>query len=278
MFRHALSASLLAMCAACVNAPVDRPIPTLTPLWVADGFAEPEGAALHPEGGYLISNVNGNGREKDGDGFISWIAADGTMITRNWADGIDAPKGITVHDGIVYVADIDTLHRIDVETGAAYAEITFPDADMLNDVTPWRGEIMVSDSGTATIFSVSDDDVIVFATGAHLEGVNGLLGDGDRLLVSTMESGSLLALDTAGDHIEIAAGMNNADGIGHVPGGGYLVSSWPGQIHAVSPGGGVETLIDTEDDTILQNDLSVFGDVVIVPNWIPGTVTAWRIG
>jgi hypothetical protein len=36
-------------------------------------------------------------------------------------------------------------------------------------------------------------------------------------------------------------------------------------------------MIDTKADGILQNDLSVFGDVVIVPNWEPGTVTAWKI-
>ncbi|MGE6697067.1 hypothetical protein ACQKH5_05195 [Hyphomonas sp. NPDC076900] len=37
------------------------------------------------------------------------------------------------------------------------------------------------------------------------------------------------------------------------------------------------TLLDTQTGGILQSDLSVFGDVVIVPNWLPGTITAWRV-
>ena len=41
---------------------------------------------------------------------------------------------------------------------------------------------------------------------------------------------------------------------------------------------GREALTLRRDETpILQNDLKIFGDTVIVPNWQPGTVTAWRV-
>ena len=114
---------------------------------------------------------------------------------------------------------------------------------------------------------------------ARFGGINGVLGDGDRLLVSTMDTGSLFSVTADGTITEIATGMINADGIGLVPGGGYLVSSWPGQVHYVAEDGTVTTLIDTTGDEtpILQNDLKIFGDTVIVPNWQPGTVTAWRV-
>jgi len=38
-------------------------------------------------------------------------------------------------------------------------------------------------------------------------------------------------------------------------------------------------LLDTTGDAapITQNDLTVFGDVVIVPNLRNGTVTAWKV-
>jgi len=62
-----------------------------------------------------------------------------------------------------------------------------------------------------------------------------------------------------------------------VPGGGYLVSSWPGQIHYAPGDGTFTTLSDTVEAGIMQNDLSMFGDIVISPNWVPGTVTAYRI-
>src|SRR5690606_35093339 len=93
-------------------------------------------------------------------------------------------------------------------------------------------------------------------------GINGLLGDGDRLLISTMGQGLLIEWRGEGAERVLARGMIEADGIGLVPGGGYLVSSWPGEIHYVSEDGQVTTLQDTKADGILQNDLSVFGDVV----------------
>ena len=89
--------------------------------------------------------------------------------------------------------------------------------------------------------------------------------------------GPFVTLRGPGAETVIATGMKDADGIGLVPGGGYLVSSWPGEIYHVSEDGVVTLMIDTKADGILQNDLSVFGDVVIVPNWEPGTVTAWKI-
>ncbi len=97
------------------------------------------------------------------------------------------------------------------------------------------------------------------------------------MLVSTMTAGSLLSVTPEGAITEIATGMINGDGIGIVPGGGYLVSSWSGQIHYVGEDGAVTKLLDTEEEGIQQSDLTEFGDVVIVPNWEPGTVTAWKV-
>lgn len=71
--------------------------------------------------------------------------------------------------------------------------------------------------------------------------------------------------------------MSDADGIAAVDDGSYVVSSWPGHIWHVSPEGTVTSLLDTEAETIYQNDLTGVDDLIIVPNWKPGTVTAWRL-
>jgi hypothetical protein len=39
----------------------------------------------------------------------------------------------------------------------------------------------------------------------------------------------------------------------------------------------VTTVLDTSAEKIFQNDLTIIGGLVIVPNWEPSTVTAWRI-
>ncbi len=251
---------------------------SLQPLWLASGFEQPEGAALAPDGGYFISNIGpGESGARDGNGYVSRLDADGAMVNPKFAVGMHAPAGLAVLDGVLYAADRDGVAMFDAITGEAKGKVLIEGAGFLNDVTVWKGDVLVSDSGTATIHKITPEGASVFASSEGWAGINGILGDGDRLLIATMTEGKLIDFRGPDSETVIAAGMVDADGIGLVPGGGYLMSSWPGEIHHVSADGVVTLLLDTKADGILQNDLSVFGDVVIVPNWEPGTVTAWRI-
>jgi len=185
--------------------------------------------------------------------------------------------GLAVHQSVLYAADRDRVAMFDATTGEATGKVPIEGVDFLNDMTVWKGEVLVSDSGTATIHRVRPEGASVFASSRDWQGINGILGDGERLLITTMAVGKLIELREQGLETLIATGMKNADGVGLVPGGGYLVSSWPGEIHHVGADGTVTRLVDTRADSIEQNDLSVFGDVVIVPNWKPGSVTAWKL-
>ena len=216
----------------------------------------------------------GEGGDKDGDGYIAHLSQDGVITERYWHAKLDAPKGMAVLDGVLYVADIDNVVMVGVDRAKRLGKVRIDGAKFLNDVTDWGDAIYVSDSGDAAIYRISDGAAELWLQDERLAGVNGLLGDGDRMLVSTMTTGSLFSVTTEGELTEIASGMENADGIGLVPGGGYLVSSWPGQIHYVGEDGAVTTLFDEE---ISQNDLTVIGDTVIVPNWGQNTVTVWTV-
>lgn len=279
--RFFLTAAIFAA-AACSSEPTDRAdspptAPTLEQIWVATGFSAPEGVAPAPGGGYFISNVAGEGAAKDGEGWISILSEDGDIATERFIEGLDAPKGMAVLNGLLFVADIDRVRVYNAETGAAAGDIAIEGAQFLNDATTWQGAVFVSDSAGARIHRIADGAATVWLEDERLGGINGLLGQAEGLLISTMGSGSLFSADSNKALTEIANGMSNADGIGVVPGGGWLVSSWPGEIHYVSQEGAVTQLLDTQEDEILQNDLTMFGDTVIVPNWRPGTVTAWRI-
>ena len=82
---------------------------------VADvGLSTPE-SVLHDAGAdvYLVSNINGSPLEKDGNGFISRLAPDGSVLALKWIDGeaqgitLNAPKGMAIQDGVLFVAAID---------------------------------------------------------------------------------------------------------------------------------------------------------------------------
>ena len=252
-------------------------LPELTQVWVTSGFEAPEGVAV--DGNVLyISNVAGEGDAKDGEGWISRVSMDGTVLEEKWVEGLNAPKGLGIRDGKLFVSDYDAYHVIDIARGEI--ENTYPveGAGFLNDIAVWQNGVYLSDSGSARIFQIDVNGYKEWLADERLGGINGLWPDGDRLLIATMSSGSLLETRGARDLTELATGMDNADGIAVLDDDSYLVSSWPGQIWHVSTDGDTTELHNTVDDTIYQNDLTRVGDLIIVPNWQPGTVTAWRLG
>ncbi|WP_133162250.1 hypothetical protein [Hyphococcus luteus] len=282
--RHSLLISIFAISAAACSA--EKPAaseniapaqPELKQLWLAEGFSAPEGSAAAPGGGYFISNVAGEGPDKDGEGWISLISADGAMITERFADGFNAPKGMAVLDGVLYIADIDRVRMIDAASGEDKGDIAVEGAKFLNDATVWNGAVYVSDSLTNSILKIEDGAASVWITDDRLGKVNGVLGAGETLYAVTMDTGSLYVVDAQGRLTEIANGMMTADGVGLVEDDGWLVSTVVGEIFYVSPEGEPTKLIDTREAGISQNDLNVYGDIAIAPNWRPGTVTAWKI-
>src|SRR5687768_14246347 len=60
-----------------------------------------------------VSNIDGNPEAKDGNGFISKVSLDGKVTEEKWVKGIDAPKGLGLANGKLYVTDIDRVHEID---------------------------------------------------------------------------------------------------------------------------------------------------------------------
>lgn len=66
-------------------------------LWSLEGFSHPESVVVVPgKDQYLVSNIHGSPGEKDGVGSISLISSSGQWIKKDWATGLDAPKGLAI--------------------------------------------------------------------------------------------------------------------------------------------------------------------------------------
>jgi glucose/arabinose dehydrogenase len=278
-----LSLSALMLIAGC--APHEAAAPRLDSVrleqtWRLEGLANPESVVLSPDGAFLyVSNVNGEGEVKDGNGFISRVSLDGAMMEREFARGLDAPKGLAVRGDAVYAADIDAVAVIDAASGAIRARIPAPGAVFLNDVAfAPNGQLLVADSGTARLYAVQDGVAEVWREHALLESVNGLLAEPSRLVVTTM-AGRLLAVDYRTRAITVLAeGLGDADGVAALGDGRYLVSEWPGLMHVVDPADGSHvTIQDTRSENRLLNDFLLIGDMLYQPHWTPGELTAYRV-
>ncbi len=155
----------------------------------------------------FISNINGPGLAKDGNGWIAKVSTEPLDTeARPWVRGLNAPKGMASFNGTLWVADIDELVGIDIKGGRVKTKILVPGAKLLNDVViDGKGVIYVSDTFTSSIHQVVDGKVSLFESGDRLNSPNGLVLDGDRLIVTsygltagkwvTPVPGALYALD-----------------------------------------------------------------------------------
>ena len=183
--------------------PSAAPIPK--PLWTVNtGLASPESAYYHQRtNSIFVSNINGPVLDRDGNGYLTRIAPNGKVIGEKWATGLNAPKGIRSVGNRIWVADIDEVVGFDVTAGGSrlVGRVKVEGSQFLNDLaTTGDGRIYVSDSNQSRIYTVKDGKSSVFVEGDEVgEQPNGLLVDGDRLIVGTIGrapgGGKLVAFD-----------------------------------------------------------------------------------
>ena len=100
------------------------------------GLSTPESALYDSEKDVIyVSNVNGHPTEKDSNGFISTVSPEGKIISLNWVENLNAPKGLALRSNKLYVADIATLVVINTNTGEIVKRFQDDNAKFLNDVT-----------------------------------------------------------------------------------------------------------------------------------------------
>lgn len=211
------------------------------PAWELAGLESPESALPDAAAGVIyVSNLNGDATTKDGNGYISKVSLDGKLIAQKWVTGLDAPKGLALAAGKLYVSDIDKLIEIDVASGKIAAKYDAAGAKFLNDVAAdASGNVYVSDMVTNTIWRLSGGKFENWLSGDALLNPNGLLVEGDHLIVAawgkmtdgfaTKVPGHLLAVSLADKSVKPlgnATPVGNLDGIESLDQETFLVSDW----------------------------------------------------
>ena len=109
---------------------------------------EPWGAAFDATTGTMVvTNVAGAAWARDGFGFVTEFASDGGVLASKWVSGLNAPKGIAVIEGRVYVADLDTLKIFDRRTAAAAGEVKVLGASSIEGLAAFGSRLYLTDSG-----------------------------------------------------------------------------------------------------------------------------------
>ncbi|CZE46693.1 hypothetical protein [Campylobacter geochelonis] len=198
-----------------------------------DGFSSPEAVTSYQDG-LFVSNV---GKKlaplaKDGDGFISLLDLDGNIIKMDFITGLDAPKGMVVKDGVLYVADIDTLKGFDITTKKPVFNLKINGAVFLNDLLDFDGSLLLSDTGTGIIHQIDTSKKTYktfFKLDSKLGGPNGMIFKDGELFVATYDPNGVKKTNLvkiAGGKLTKFDSMSGLlDGIA-VHEGKVLVSDW----------------------------------------------------
>jgi hypothetical protein len=126
------------------------------------GFASPESVATDGKL-YYVSNVGKDLKPtaKDGDGFISRMGLGGEDLELRFIEGLNAPKGMLVHQEMLLVCDVDVLLGFDLATRKKTLEISFAKdgVEFLNDIcAATGGRFFVSATDKNTIYLVDPKD------------------------------------------------------------------------------------------------------------------------
>lgn len=249
--------------------------------WRTSGFDVPESVVFDADNARLIvSNIVGEATAADGNGTLSLVSLDGAMIDADWVTGLDAPKGSAIAGGKLYVADLTNLRIVDLASGAMET-LAIEGATFLNDVTAdAAGTIYVTDTFANRIYAVAGTEAALFVEDAALDSPNGILADGDSLLIASfgtlaakpedMVPGGLVRVDIATKAVSVVEGAEKIgflDGIVKI-GDAYVVSDFfGGMIYGVTPGSAPETLATL---AMGSADIGSDGDAIYVPMMMEG--------
>lgn len=191
-----------------------------------------------------VSLIDGSGTEKDGKGGISLLNLDGTMRNAKWATGLNAPKGLSLYKGLLYVADINSVVVIDVITGNTVDEIDIAGSRFLNDVTvDNNGIVYVSDTRDNKIYQIRNGNYSLYIDNAN--SVNGLKWINGFLYA--LVGPELWKIGADKKHQVVAKGFEqDGDGLEPMGNGDFLVTCWPGLIYYVRADGRIEKLLDVQ--------------------------------
>jgi sugar lactone lactonase YvrE len=288
-FILSLSLLLLASCNTSARRPdkhaVNGPLKqfTLTEIWRTDTILlVPESVIFDKTRNVLyVSDLNQEPRKKDGNGFISKLSTDGNIIDLHWIDGLSSPKGMAIVKDTLYAADVDELVVMDINKGQIIRKVTIAGIKMINDITSDSdGNLYISDSDANKIYRYSNGKLSEWLT-EGLNAPNGLLIDGERLLLASMGTMDFSSIDLKTKvKTVLTEAISKGDGIAFTGiAGYYLVTDWNGEIFLINPDNTKVSLLNTIDKKINSADIEFIPGLklLLVPTFNNNSVVAYRL-
>lgn len=260
---------------------------------VMEGFDIPESVAVDADNEMLFASnvsaaVEGDGYDRfwanDGTGHISLLTTPDLVTSPRWRDSsaetpLNAPKGLCLFAGSLWVADNDQLVRFPLEPNTPGVRLAIPGAQKLNDITTNGESLFVSDIDAGKVYKVSADGQASDVKAP--EGVNGLTYHAGQLYAVSWSLRNLYILDPSGENdpwpIDISEHLQSADGVEVLDDGAILVSDFVGgKVIAYNPAKGkVNTLLETQTPADIALDRN--RKLLYVPSFLGNRIEVYRL-
>ena len=251
---------------------------TLTKVWTTGEVLKTPESALYDSktNKIYISNINGQPSEKDGNGFISILDADGKVNKNPWITGLNAPKGQAVYDGNLYVADIDELVVISIKESKIIKRYKIENAKFLNDVTVSEdGTIYVSDMMDHKIYALTSGKMELWLNDKLLENANGLWAEKGQLYIGTNQ---LLQADLKTKTLKVLIeNSGGIDGLEKMKDGNFIYSNWQGRIFITKGEKSIKLLDTVGKLNTADIDWVPEKNLVLVPTFSGNSIDAYKL-
>lgn len=257
---------------------VEVKTPTLTLLWeTADSLMTNE-SVLYDEatGTIYVSNIEGQDpQEKDGKGSIATVSKEGKIENAAWITGLNAPKGMAISNGKLYVTDIDELVEIDIATSKISNKWKVEGAQFLNDVAAHEGMVYFTDMNTGKVHVYADGAISTISEGNT--SINGI-AIGQDGTVYGLDASGLKKWDWDGGTEIVNSAVTGGDGLIVLGDGNFVASRWTGEIWFANDS--TQTLmLDTKAAESNTADIgyNAAEKIVYVPTFFKNKVAAYKL-
>ncbi|MGB5418859.1 hypothetical protein [Algibacter sp.] len=258
--------------------------PSLELIWQTDSLLTTCESVLFDKASQTIyvSNVNNGPWEKDNNGFISTINTKGEIIELKWLEGLNAPKGLGLYNGKLFVNDINYLIEIDVESRKISKVYTIENNPQLNDLTVSPdGVVYSSGSNSNKIHKLENGRLTVFASNPEGKRLNGLLWQKKGIYYADFAESVFGLVNHEDPTFKILSkAIDQADGIVRLENGDFITTGWSGQIFYIyAKDWTAVKLLDTREQKISAADIDFIPETqtLLVPTFFHNSVMAYKL-
>jgi DNA-binding beta-propeller fold protein YncE len=247
--------------------------PQATKVWETNEiFKGPESVAYDSARGLLyISNYTSGLKVGGpyGNHSIAKARLNGELMQLHWIKNITTPTGICIFKDKLYIVERFGVVEYDLKGDSVSNKYYIKTSNFLNDITVDPDtNIYVSESDSDVIYKIKNGKVEKWIESSKISRTNGILADGNKLIIGVISDSSIKAVDLAKKDISVIAQLKSGiiDGIKKC-GSNYLVSHFEGNLYLVSSKGEIKELINTRNEKMNIADFEYIEDkkMIVIP-------------